>query len=103
MKHKLTLIVCAAFVSSAAIAADTFTQLDSDKDGALTRAEARILPNLTQKWDTADANRDGTVDKAEFSKFEAKPSEPEAKPSKSEAKPSESEMQSSDSEAAQDN
>ncbi len=43
-----------------------FRNLDSDSDGKITRDEAANNPMLANGFDNADANKDGTVDLAEF-------------------------------------
>jgi len=43
-----------------------FAQLDADRDGFLTRAEASQLAGLAQRFDRFDADRDGKLDRAEF-------------------------------------
>lgn len=49
-----------------------FSDLDADKDGVISAGEAGTNPGLKDRWDATDANRDGTIDRAEFSAFEAK-------------------------------
>lgn len=41
-------------------------QLDQDKDGAISRAEAANHPLLSKGFDTADANKDGKLSKEEL-------------------------------------
>lgn len=60
----------------AAYGADTaayeygFNELDRDRDGFLSREEAREHETLASEWDSADADRDGKLSEAEFSAFE---------------------------------
>ncbi|NIP73585.1 MAG: hypothetical protein GWO16_11385 [Gammaproteobacteria bacterium] len=48
----------------------SFQDLDADSDGQISREEAEKLPSLQNKFDSADANRDGSVSSAEFAAFE---------------------------------
>lgn len=47
-----------------------FTEMDRNRDGYLTREEAREHATLDDNWDKADANRDGRLSESEFSAFE---------------------------------
>jgi len=49
---------------------DVFTKLDADKDGMVSKKEASKNKDLTAKWDTLDANKDGKLDQGEFAAFE---------------------------------
>jgi hypothetical protein len=49
---------------------ETFTKLDSDKDGMVSKKEASKNKDLTGKWDTLDTNKDGKLDQGEFAAFE---------------------------------
>lgn len=53
---------------------ETFTKLDSDKDGMVSKKEASKNKDLTSKWDTLDTNKDGKLDQGEFAAFETAPS-----------------------------
>lgn len=56
----------------------TFSELDRDGDGAVTREEARGYPPVANRWGTIDTDGDGRIDRAEFSAFEdALPDVPE--------------------------
>ncbi|MGH8548316.1 MAG: hypothetical protein ACRERU_06910 [Methylococcales bacterium] len=77
MIRKIQLIVLATLLSSNAVAAEQFSVIDSDKDGSINRAEAQGIPTLYNNWNKVDLNADGVVDQAEFSKFEAMPTDPE--------------------------
>jgi hypothetical protein len=46
--------------------AQKFSQMDKDKSGSVSKAEAADTPELLVIWSEVDANGDGTVDKAEF-------------------------------------
>jgi Ca2+-binding EF-hand superfamily protein len=48
-------------------AADTqFQQLDGDKDGFVTRADAARVPGVSERFAKFDSNRDGKLDRSEF-------------------------------------
>lgn len=49
---------------------ETFTKLDSDKDGMVSKKEASKNKDLASKWDTLDTNKDGKLDQGEFAAFE---------------------------------
>jgi len=55
-------------VAQDAMTPASFSQADADTSGSVTLAEAQVvLPDLTQEaFDAADANKDGTLDQAEF-------------------------------------
>ena len=50
---------------------DTFTKLDADKDGMVSKKEASKNKDLSGKWDTLDTNKDGKLDQGEFAAFES--------------------------------
>lgn len=62
---------------------EEYTKLDKDKDGTLSKKEARKNKQLSKNWSTLDANKDDKLDPAEFAQFEAMPKEPEADKSQS--------------------
>ncbi|MCB1857873.1 MAG: hypothetical protein KDI63_06360 [Gammaproteobacteria bacterium] len=70
------LVVSAVFVSATSITmgavADeaTFATLDADGDGYITMMEAENDAKLTESWDVVDVNKDGRIEKAEFSALE---------------------------------
>lgn len=73
------LIVTSAFVVSSMFAASVlagesgqFTQLDADGNGMISSEEASVDPKLMQDWDKADVNKDGQLERAEFSALEQK-------------------------------
>jgi hypothetical protein len=73
------LITTSAFVASFAFAASTlagetdhFAQLDTDGNGMISTEEAAADPKLSQGWAAADANKDGQLERAEFSALEEK-------------------------------
>jgi sporulation protein YlmC with PRC-barrel domain len=49
-----------------------FGSLDVNRDGYLSKDEAVDAPRLIDNWQSADANDDGRLDRAEFSAFEPK-------------------------------
>ena len=55
---------------SAGASGETFTKLDADKDGMVSKKEASKNKDLTAKWDTLDTNKDGKLDQGEFAAFE---------------------------------
>jgi len=67
-----TLPIAALLVASLAQAAETPPPgpgrypMDADKDGFVTRDEAKSYPMLTAHFDAADANKDGKLDVAEM-------------------------------------
>lgn len=50
-----------------------YRNIDTDGDGKITRAEVqaheRLTSQMRKQWNTADKNKDGQVDTAEFSAF----------------------------------
>lgn len=48
----------------------SFDQLDTNKDGNLSKKEVTSNRDLTKRWDTLDANKDGKLDQGEFAQFE---------------------------------
>jgi Ca2+-binding EF-hand superfamily protein len=74
-RHAMALALASlALVGAPAFAADKnakadppgFNQLDKDRDGYLTRAEAAGNPNLLKRFDEADRNKDGRLSRAEY-------------------------------------
>ena len=63
-------VVDPAVDPSAGGSGETFTKLDSDKDGMVSKKEASKNKDLTGKWDTLDTNKDGKLDQGEFAAFE---------------------------------
>jgi Ca2+-binding EF-hand superfamily protein len=43
-----------------------FQQLDADADGFVTRPEAARIPGVAERFAKFDTNRDGKLDRAEF-------------------------------------
>jgi EF hand len=52
-------------VAQADMGAD-FGKLDANKDGAIDKTEAAVLPGLSSVFAKADTNRDGKLDQTEF-------------------------------------
>ena len=48
----------------------SFSALDSNNDGYLSKDEAQSDPSLKDQWAAIDSNGDGHIDKSEFSAFE---------------------------------
>jgi hypothetical protein len=57
--------------SSSTAGAVDFSSIDKDADGSVSKKEAASNRDLTKKWDTLDANKDGKLDQGEFAQFEA--------------------------------
>ena len=47
----------------------TWSDLDGDKDGKLTKTEAAALDSLTQVFDKADADKDGALTPDEYKAY----------------------------------
>jgi hypothetical protein len=47
--------------------AQKFSEMDKDKSGTVSKAEASDAPELLVIWSEVDTDGDGTIDKAEFS------------------------------------
>jgi hypothetical protein len=50
----------------------SFSGLDKDRDGYLTKDDVQARPELSGQWDQVDTNRDQRIDRAEFSAFEVR-------------------------------
>jgi len=48
-----------------------FNQLDSDRNGYISRVEARSVSGVERAFESADANRDGLLDRKEYSRAES--------------------------------
>lgn len=87
MYRKLTMITTALFITglagSAMAGGDqhakdkmSFKKLDADNNGVVSITELQsaedsaVTDRLTEKWSELDANQDGSLDRAEFARFE---------------------------------
>ena len=50
---------------------DDFNNLDKDKDGFISKAEAKDNMDLAKNWDLVDKDHNDKVEMSEFSAFEA--------------------------------
>lgn len=55
-------------------------RFDLNQDHYISQEEAANAPELKQQWDSLDSNRDGRLDQAEFTRFNAKGMAAEQKP-----------------------
>ncbi len=74
MLTALTLITVSGFAWAGAGTA-AFQELDANHDGQISRDEAKKSSDVNNKFNQADANKDGKLDAAEFSALEAMPKE----------------------------
>lgn len=72
MNTKWTAFIFASTFSGAVIAAggSDFQSMDKNGDGYISQDEAQGNPSLQEKWNDADLNDDGQLDRSEFSQFE---------------------------------
>lgn len=56
----------------------TWADLDTDKDGSLTKTEVATVPALNQVFDQADADADGKLTADEYKTFASKEAPPAA-------------------------
>jgi Ca2+-binding EF-hand superfamily protein len=64
-----------AGTESTAVSDSSFTKLDADQSGTLSRTELQAYPKLEKSFDTADADTNGELSPAEFSALIAKSKE----------------------------
>ena len=62
----------AAAATGTAPVKKSWSDVDTDKDGNLTRSEASTVPALAQVFDQADGDGDGTLTTAEYKAYVAK-------------------------------
>jgi hypothetical protein len=70
--NKLVMVVVLGMLATAAMAAGdqaSFSEADSNKDGAITRAEAASFAALEQGFDAADLNKNGLIEPNEYSQM----------------------------------
>lgn len=48
----------------------SFSEIDGDNNGYVTKMETSHMPDLQRRYDSLDKNRDGKLDRAEFARFE---------------------------------
>jgi hypothetical protein len=63
-------VAIGAVGAGAQTAAAPFGTLDADRDGYVSKDEAKDRADLTAQWERADLNRDDRLDQAEFAAFE---------------------------------
>ena len=69
--RKELLFATLAIIASGTVYADvTFSLVDADKSGSISKKEAAVVPSLSKQWDNYDSNTDGKLDEAEFARFE---------------------------------
>ncbi len=66
MNTRIALATVILLASSATLAADAFTALDTDGNGLLSADEASKMPGLMDQWKELDSNEDGSLDAKEF-------------------------------------
>ncbi len=66
MLNKLLIAVSFAFIANSAFA-DSFSDLDVDKDGTISKDEASVSETISKQWDLIDVNQDGGISAEEFS------------------------------------
>jgi sporulation protein YlmC with PRC-barrel domain len=72
---------------TAGVTVSSFSELDADGDGYLSKDEVAKRTAVIDQWDRIDKNQDDRVDSAEFAAFEAK--DRDTKPFSHEGKPGE--------------
>ncbi len=78
--HMKPLFAALALVAAGtAQAGDAFSKLDADHSGTISQKEAAALPTLNKQWTQLDSNRDGSLDAAEFARFEMEESHDSSK------------------------
>lgn len=70
MFNKLLIAVSFALTSGVVVAGGAYSALDADGSGAISKAEATVLPSLTEKWEALDADSNGELSVEEFAQFE---------------------------------
>ena len=69
MNETTTAILAALLAGAAAAAGDApeFTVIDKDKNGYVSREEARTAPEIMELFARVDSNKDGQLSTAEYS------------------------------------
>jgi Ca2+-binding EF-hand superfamily protein len=69
MRNITNAIIAALLASGSAAAADApeFTSIDKDKNGYVSREEARTTPEIMELFARVDSNKDGQLSAAEYS------------------------------------
>ena len=74
--NRLLTIIAALSISGLASAADKdkldYESLDTDKDGKISKAEAKASSELNKQWKDLDVDRDNMINEGEFARFESK-------------------------------
>jgi len=47
----------------------SFSALDRNQDGAISREEASAIPRLASRWSVLDSNSDGAISETEFARY----------------------------------
>jgi hypothetical protein len=59
----------AAAATPSSVSKKSWADVDADKDGNLSKAEASAVPSLGQAFDKADSNADGSLTGAEYKAY----------------------------------
>jgi hypothetical protein len=59
----------ASAATPSSVSKKSWADVDADKDGNLSKAEASIVPSLGQVFDKADSNADGSLTAAEYKTY----------------------------------
>jgi hypothetical protein len=75
MKKCLYLLVCSSFLLITACKGKgpvVYDDMDTDANGYITKAEAKVRPDLLKNWDKADKDGDGKLTVTEYENYEGK-------------------------------
>jgi hypothetical protein len=84
-----TLLFITAAGGSGLAASALFDDLDANKDGQVSADEASSESELTEAWSTVDTDKDGAIDRTEFSAFESLQGKPGEAPGEGSESPME--------------